>query len=105
MKSHRILFSRFDQNGYSSFLSHCSTEASYTSKLTEEQRKYQDLLQKHGRMEEEYAKQLKCAEESRTQALEELTQMYEMKLQGKTHLLAQVCHKKPDEEDETGLRF
>ncbi|XP_037831258.1 cilia- and flagella-associated protein 57 isoform X3 [Kryptolebias marmoratus] len=64
-------------------------EVSYTSKLMVEHEKYQDLLQKHDRMQEEYEKQLKAAEESKTQALEELIQMYELKLQEKTQLLAQ----------------
>ncbi|XP_037535006.1 cilia- and flagella-associated protein 57 [Nematolebias whitei] len=64
-------------------------EVSYTATLTAEHEKYQDLLQKHERMQEDYKKQLKLAEESRTQDLEELTKMYEIKLQEKTQLMAQ----------------
>lgn len=41
-------------------------------------------------MQEDYAKQLKAAEESRVKALEEQKQLYEAKLLEKTQLLAQV---------------
>ncbi|MEQ2228963.1 hypothetical protein ILYODFUR_014018, partial [Ilyodon furcidens] len=64
-------------------------EQFYTSKLIVEHNKYEDLLQKHEQMQENYERQLKCAEENRTQALVELTQTYEAKLQDKTQLLAQ----------------
>jgi len=50
-------------------------------------------------MLEDYEKRLKSAEESRTQALEELTQLYEDKLQEKTQLLAQVSQREPEEEE------
>lgn len=55
-------------------------------------------------MKEDYKKQLKLAEESRTQALEELTKMYEIKLKEKTWLLAQVSHKEHDQDGEAKIR-
>ena len=63
---------------------------SYSQKLIVEHERFQDLQQKYQRMQEDYEKQLKAAEESRVQGLEELTQAYETKLQEKTQLLAQV---------------
>uniref|UniRef100_A0A3Q3J5F7 Cilia and flagella associated protein 57 n=1 Tax=Monopterus albus TaxID=43700 RepID=A0A3Q3J5F7_MONAL len=64
-------------------------ELSYSQKLIVEHERYQDLQHKHQRMQEDYENQLKSAEESKTQALERLTQHYEAKLQEKTQLLAQ----------------
>ncbi|CAI5689004.1 unnamed protein product [Oreochromis niloticus] len=64
-------------------------ELSYSQKLIVEHEKYQDLEQKHQRMLEDYEKQLKSAEDRKIQAVEELTKMYEAKLQEKTQLLAQ----------------
>lgn len=72
------------------FQSH--TELSYSQKLVAEHQKYQDLQQKHQRMQEDYEKRLKSAEESKTQALDELTLLYETRLQEKTQTLAQVSH-------------
>ncbi|XP_041837670.1 cilia- and flagella-associated protein 57 isoform X2 [Melanotaenia boesemani] len=64
-------------------------EQSYSRKLIMEHEKYQDLQLKHQRMQEDYEKHLKSAEERRSQALEEITQLYEAKLQEKTRLLDQ----------------
>ncbi|CAG5984446.1 unnamed protein product [Menidia menidia] len=64
-------------------------EQSYSQKLIVEHDKYQELHQKHRTMLEHYERQLKCAEESRAQAEEALTQLYESKLLEKTQLLAQ----------------
>uniref|UniRef100_A0A3Q4HXN8 Cilia and flagella associated protein 57 n=1 Tax=Neolamprologus brichardi TaxID=32507 RepID=A0A3Q4HXN8_NEOBR len=64
-------------------------ELSYSQKLIVEHEKYQDLQQKHQRMQEDYEKQLKFAEDRKIQAVEELTKMYEAKLQEKAELLAQ----------------
>lgn len=66
------------------------TELSYSQKLIVEHERYQDLQHTCQRMQQDHEKQLKAEEESRTQALEELTQLYEAKLQEKTQLLAQV---------------
>lgn len=55
-----------------------------------EHERYQDLQHKYQRMEEDYEERLKTEEESRIQALEELTQLYEAKLQEKTQILTQV---------------
>ncbi|KAG7229689.1 hypothetical protein INR49_012736, partial [Caranx melampygus] len=64
-------------------------ELSYSQKLIVEHERYQDLLHKYQRMQEDYEKQLKAAEESKTQALEELTECSEVKLQEKIQDLAQ----------------
>ncbi|XP_056221340.1 cilia- and flagella-associated protein 57 [Seriola aureovittata] len=64
-------------------------EFSYSQKLIVELERYQDLQHKYQKMQEDYEKRLKSAEESKIQALEELTQNSEAKLQEKTHLLAQ----------------
>ncbi|XP_063330906.1 cilia- and flagella-associated protein 57 isoform X3 [Pelmatolapia mariae] len=64
-------------------------ELSYSQKLIVEHEKYQDLQQKHQRMQEDYEKQLKSAEDRKIQAVEELTKMYEAKLQEKAEVLAQ----------------
>lgn len=63
-----------------------------------EHEKYQDLQQKHQRMQEDYEKQLKSAEDRKIQAVEELTKMYEARLQEKAELLAQVSNKEQEEE-------
>lgn len=55
-----------------------------------EHERYQDLQHKYQRMQEDYEKQLKDAAESKIQAVEELTQLFEARLQDKTQLLAQV---------------
>uniref|UniRef100_A0A3Q4MYG6 Cilia and flagella associated protein 57 n=1 Tax=Neolamprologus brichardi TaxID=32507 RepID=A0A3Q4MYG6_NEOBR len=73
-------------------------ELSYSQKLIVEHEKYQDLQQKHQRMQEDYEKQLKFAEDRKIQAVEELTKMYEAKLQEKAELLAQVSNKEQEEE-------
>lgn len=65
-----------------------------------EHERYQDLQQKDQRMQEDYEKQLKAAEESKTQALEELTQLYEARLQEKTLMLAQVSQEEQEVEVE-----
>uniref|UniRef100_A0A3B4U3G0 Cilia and flagella associated protein 57 n=1 Tax=Seriola dumerili TaxID=41447 RepID=A0A3B4U3G0_SERDU len=64
-------------------------EFSYSQKLIVELEKYQDLQHEYQKMQEDYEKRLKSAEESKIQALEELTQNSEAKLQEKTQLLAQ----------------
>ncbi len=55
-----------------------------------EYEKYQELLSKSQKMQEDYERQLAEMEESKEQALEELTEYYETKLQEKTTLLEQV---------------
>lgn len=45
---------------------------------------------KSQRMQEEYEKQLRDNDETKSQALEELTEFYEAKLQEKTNLLEEV---------------
>ncbi|XP_061578787.1 cilia- and flagella-associated protein 57 [Cololabis saira] len=62
---------------------------SYSQRLIVEHEKHRGLQQKHESMQEDYEKQQKCAEESRSRALEELTQEYETRLQEKTQLLTQ----------------
>lgn len=67
-----------------------SSESSYSQKLIVEHTRYQDLQQRHQRMEEEYENQLKAAEEERIQSLEELKQVYENRLEEKSQQLAEV---------------
>ena len=55
-----------------------------------EYEKYQELQSKSQKMQEDYERQLAETEESKEQALEELTEYYETKLQEKTTLLDQV---------------
>lgn len=55
-----------------------------------EYEKYQELQLKSQRMQEEYEKQLRDNDETKSQALEELTEFYEAKLQEKTNLLEEV---------------
>lgn len=66
------------------------TELSYSQKLIVEHTQYQELQQKHQRMQEDYETQLKAAEAARIQGLEELKQHYEARLQEKSQLLAEV---------------
>lgn len=66
------------------------TEVSYSQKLIVEYERNQDLQHESQRMQEEYEKQLRAAEESKIQSLEQLTQLSEAKLQEKTQLLGQV---------------
>lgn len=80
-------------------------ELSYSQKLIVEHERHQDLQQKYQRMQEDYETQLKVADESRIQALEELTQLYEAKLQEKTQLLAQVSQQEQRAEEEVGLHM
>lgn len=55
-----------------------------------EYEKYQELQIKSQRMQEDYEKQLRDNDETKSQALEELTEFYEAKLQEKTTLLEEV---------------
>ncbi|KAK2914532.1 cilia- and flagella-associated protein 57 [Channa argus] len=64
-------------------------ELSYSQKLITEHERYQEIQQKYQQMQEDHEKQLKSNEESRIQALEELRQHCEAKLQEKIQLLAQ----------------
>ncbi|XP_069559333.1 cilia- and flagella-associated protein 57 [Brachyistius frenatus] len=64
-------------------------ELYYSQKLILEHEKLQDLQQKHQRMKEDYEKQLKSAEDGKTRAVVELTQVCEAQLEEKTQLLAQ----------------
>lgn len=50
-------------------------------------------------MQEDYEEQIKSAEESKTRELEELTQLYEAKLQEKTRLLVEVRQKEQEEKE------
>ena len=66
------------------------SESANNQKLMIEYEKYQELLSKSQKMQEDYERQLAEMEESKEQALEELTEYYETKLQEKTTLLEQV---------------
>lgn len=66
------------------------SESGNNQKLLLEYEKYQELQMKSQRMQEEYEKQLHELEESKNQALEELTEYYEAKLLEKTTLLEEV---------------
>lgn len=65
-------------------------ECCNNQKLLLEYEKYQELQLKSQRMQEEYEKQLRDNDETKSQALEELTEFYEAKLQEKTSLLEEV---------------
>lgn len=65
-------------------------ECCNNQKLLLEYEKYQELQLKSQRMQEEYEKQLRDNDETKSQALEELTEFYEAKLQEKTTLLEEV---------------
>lgn len=78
------------------------TESSYSQKLIVEHKSYQDLQHEHQRMQGDFQTQLRAAEESKVQSLEELTQLYEAKLQEKTRLLVQVSQK--EQQSLTGTR-
>lgn len=86
----------FEKTSYSSgVLFHFQSfiERSFNQKLILEHEKFQDLQEKLKKTEEDHKKQLRSAEQSKVQALEEATHMYEAKLQEKTQLLAQVRQK------------
>lgn len=72
-----------------------SPESSNNQKLLLEYEKYQELQLKSQRMQEEYEKQLRDNDETKSQALEELTEFYEAKLQEKTTLLEEVPSASP----------
>lgn len=72
------------------YLSFFSPEYCNNQKLLLEYEKYQELQLKSQRMQEEYEKQLRDNDETKSQALEELTEFYEAKLQEKTTLLEEV---------------
>lgn len=55
-----------------------------------EHERYEDLMQKYQKMQEQYQTQLKVAEESSCRTVTELTQLYDAKLEEKAKLLAQV---------------
>ncbi|XP_048207027.1 cilia- and flagella-associated protein 57 isoform X3 [Perognathus longimembris pacificus] len=65
-------------------------ECCNNQKLLLEYEKYQELQLKSQRMQEEYEKQLRDNDETKSQALEELTEFYEAKLQEKTNLLEEA---------------
>ncbi|XP_006886680.1 PREDICTED: WD repeat-containing protein 65 [Elephantulus edwardii] len=65
-------------------------ECCNNQKLLLEYEKYQELQLKSQRMQEEYEKQLRDNDETKSQALEELTEFYETKLQEKTTLLEEA---------------
>ncbi|XP_017656671.1 cilia- and flagella-associated protein 57 isoform X2 [Nannospalax galili] len=65
-------------------------ECCNNQKLLLEYEKYQELQLKSQRMQEEYEKQLRDNDETKSQALEELTEFYEAKLQEKTSLLEEA---------------
>lgn len=95
------IINQFSLSVYQSIIA----ELSYSQKLIVEHERHQDLQQKYQRMQEDYETQLKVADESRIQALEELTQLYEAKLQEKTQLLAQVSQQEQRVEEEVGLHM
>lgn len=66
-----------------------------------EHEKYEDLLQKHKEMQEEYETRLIHAHGDRTQNLAKVTQMYEAKLQAKTQQMNKVL--KNEEESDRSL--
>lgn len=55
-----------------------------------EHERYEDLMQKYQKMQEQYETQLKAAEESSCRTVTELTQLYDAKLEEKAKLLDQV---------------
>lgn len=65
-------------------------ECCNNQKLLLEYEKYQELQLKSQRMQEDYEKQLRDTDETKSQALEELTEFYEAKLQEKSTLLEEV---------------
>ncbi|XP_069795130.1 cilia- and flagella-associated protein 57 isoform X1 [Narcine bancroftii] len=65
-------------------------ETMNNQKLMLEYEKYQELQIKSQRMQEDYERQLSEMDESKAQALEELTEYYETKLQEKATLIAQL---------------
>ncbi|XP_026966553.1 LOW QUALITY PROTEIN: cilia- and flagella-associated protein 57 [Sagmatias obliquidens] len=65
-------------------------ECCNNQKLLLEYEKYQELQLKSQRMQEEYEKQLRDNDETKSQALEELTEFYEAKLQEKITLLEEA---------------
>ncbi len=77
-------------------------EKTNIQRLNKEHERYQDLQCRYQRMQEDYVKQLKAAEESRVTALEEQKQLYDAKLQEKIHLLAQVSHEEQMEYEAEG---
>ncbi|XP_055986867.1 cilia- and flagella-associated protein 57 [Sorex fumeus] len=65
-------------------------ECCNNQKLLLEYEKYQELQLKSQRMQEDYEKQLRDTDETKSQALEELTEFYEAKLQEKSTLLEEA---------------
>ncbi|KAM5248101.1 cilia- and flagella-associated protein 57 [Ctenodactylus gundi] len=65
-------------------------ESCNNQKLLLEYEKYQELQLKSQRMQEEYEKQLRDNDETKSQALEELTEFYEARLQEKSSLLEEA---------------
>ncbi|XP_059839968.1 cilia- and flagella-associated protein 57 isoform X2 [Hypanus sabinus] len=65
-------------------------ETMNNQKLMLEYEKYQELQIKSQRMQEDYERQLSEMDESKTQALEELTEYYETKLQERGSLITQL---------------
>ncbi|GCB74184.1 hypothetical protein scyTo_0003271 [Scyliorhinus torazame] len=65
-------------------------ESINNQKLMLEYEKYQELQLKSQRMQEDYERQLTEMDESKSQALEELTEYYETKLQEKCTLIEQL---------------
>ena len=65
-------------------------ESANNQKLMSEYEKYQELQAKSQKMQEDYERQLTEMEESKDQALEELTEYYENKLTEKSAQLEQV---------------
>ncbi|KAM3621734.1 uncharacterized protein V6R79_015290 [Siganus canaliculatus] len=88
-KQERELVGRIEENTAAHSRELNDLELSSSQKLTVEHEMYQNLQRKYQRMQGDYEKQLKAAEDSRVQGLEELTQKYESELQEKTQLLAQ----------------
>lgn len=80
-----------------------SPESCNNQKLLLEYEKYQELQLKSQRMQEEYEKQLRDNDETKSQALEELTEFYEAKLQEKTTLLEEVLYIPFIEKGQDGL--
>lgn len=66
------------------------TESTNNQKLILEYEKYQELLLKSQRMEEDYEQKLQSLEKSKAQELEERTRVYEDQLQESLLTLEQV---------------
>merc|ERR1711862_972825 len=75
-------------------------ESTNNQKLMLEYEKYQELQAKSQRMQEDYERQLQDAEEGKEQALEELTEHYDTKLQERSTQLEHAHHEATQQQRE-----